>query len=92
MLIDWAESALLDLEDIFTYFVSINDTDTGKAIVSALIKSVTRLENFPHSGKKGKISGTRELIVTHLPYIIVYHQPNDALIEVISVVHTARLR
>jgi toxin ParE1/3/4 len=55
------------------------------------IRSVTsQLRRFPESGRLGRVSGTRELVVPGTPYVIVY-RTSSAAIEVLSVLHAARI-
>jgi toxin ParE1/3/4 len=50
---------------------------------------VEGLARHPRMGRPGRIDGTRELVVTGLPYIVVYRVRGDAL-EVAAVLHVAR--
>ena len=49
------------------------------------------LARVPFAGRRGRVPGTREMVVSDLPYILVYRVRRDA-IEVVSVVHGARRR
>ena len=43
---------------------------------------------FPHSGRPGHIPGTRELVISKLPYIVVYRISGDT-VEILRVFHAA---
>lgn len=45
-----------------------------------------RLLDFPESGRIGQVPGTRELVVTNLPYIVVYRVNGDT-VEILRVMH-----
>jgi len=47
---------------------------------------VLRLLDFPESGRIGQVPGTRELVVTNLPYIVVYRVNGDT-VEILRVMH-----
>jgi addiction module RelE/StbE family toxin len=48
--------------------------------------AVKQLELHPHSGRPGRIAGTRELVVSGTPYLIPY-QIVKGRAEILSVVH-----
>jgi len=51
---------------------------------------VNQLQDNPEIGRPGRVDGTRERIIPRLPYIAAYRLAADA-VEVLSIVHTARL-
>ena len=58
------------------------------ARVFVRIRDATQhLERFPGRGRPGHVPGTRELVVTGLPYLLVYRETGDA-VEVLRVLHT----
>jgi toxin ParE1/3/4 len=50
--------------------------------------TVLRLVDFPQSGCTGQGPGTRELVVTGLPYVVVYRVTSNA-VEIFRVFHTS---
>ncbi|MBV9503785.1 MAG: type II toxin-antitoxin system RelE/ParE family toxin [Acidobacteriia bacterium] len=44
---------------------------------------------LPHRGRPGKKEGTRELVLTPLPYIVVYRIAGDA-IYIVRILHGAQ--
>ena len=89
MLIEWSQNALNELSDIFAYFLSIEEEEQGKDIVSKLIKSVTQLKSYPHSGRPGSLEGTREIVIRKLPYVLVYEVSSEAVM-ILHIYHTSR--
>ena len=54
-----------------------------------IYESAGVLARFPEIGRPGRVSGTRELVVSGTPFIVPYRiRQND--IEVITVLHAAR--
>jgi toxin ParE1/3/4 len=53
------------------------------------VEAALRLEHFPLSGRLGRIEGTRELVVSGLPYVIPYRVVDDVVL-ISSVIHTSR--
>ena len=50
---------------------------------------IRRLKDFPEMGRKGRVRGTRELVIAGLPWIVVYRVTGDT-IEVARVLHGAQ--
>ena len=50
---------------------------------------VSRLADFPYSGRLGREAGTRELIVLRTPYIAVY-TVDDSGVRVVRLIHGAQ--
>jgi toxin ParE1/3/4 len=42
------------------------------AVHDASLRQVGRLAEYPRSGRRGRVKGTRELVVSGTPYIVVY--------------------
>lgn len=53
--------------------------------------SIDRLKDFPSLGRPGRFPEVRELVVTGLPYIVVYRLEADR-VEIVGVFHGARKR
>lgn len=49
---------------------------------------IERLQEFPHSGRVGRIAETRELVVTGTPFIVVYTVGDR--VDLIRVLHGAQ--
>ena len=48
-----------------------------------------RLADFQLSGRRGAVDGTRELVVSRLPFIAVY-RVMEAYVEIVAVFHAAQ--
>ena len=70
MRLRWRLSAVNDLAKIRD-FISENDPDAAGVVIDRVLRSIDQLATFPKSGRVGQISGTRELVVPGLPYIVV---------------------
>lgn len=49
----------------------------------------SQLTQFPESGRRGRVPGTRELVVHHTPFVVVYDIRED-MIVVLRVIHGAQ--
>jgi ParE toxin of type II toxin-antitoxin system, parDE len=52
-------------------------------------EQVETLSRFPHSGRLGRIEGTRELVISRTPYIVAYRIAGDT-VRILRVLHGAR--
>ena len=74
MKIKWTEIASEDLDSIYDYIQQDNQTAAVDVILH-IMNSVEKLIPQNNSiGRPGRILGTRELVITKFPYIIVNSQ------------------
>jgi toxin ParE1/3/4 len=86
--IKWTDEASRDLDEIEIYISADGRPQAAVKTVLKILKTVKQLIRHPALGRPGRIEGTRELIVSGLPYIIPYRMKNG-VIEVLRVFHTA---
>jgi addiction module RelE/StbE family toxin len=85
----WAAIAVQDLRDIWAFLERRNPA-AAEYVHGAIMASVRGLTSHPLRGRSGQVEGTRELIVSRLPYIVVYEVKSDH-IAVYRVRHGAQL-
>lgn len=89
MRIRWTKPAAGDLTSICDY-IGENDTPAKARRVALLIyRSISTLEKFPYRGRTGRKVGTRELVVTNLPYVGIYRLHNN-VVEIMRILHGAQ--
>jgi addiction module RelE/StbE family toxin len=88
MQVRWTESATNDLRGI-TRYIRKNNPTAARAVAKAIIDAADSLSRFPLKGREGRIDSTRELVVSGLPYIIVYKVARTA-IQILHIYHGAR--
>lgn len=88
MKIKWLDLALEDLEDISNY-ISQDNPSAAKRIVARLWAVVKTLAKHPEVGRPGRVSGTRELIVSRTPFLVPYRIVGSE-IQILRVLHGAR--
>ncbi len=84
----WLDEALEDLKAIGAYIAQ----DDAKAAYNVLIRikaAADNLSHHPEIGRIGRVSGTREIVVNDIPYILPY-QVTDKNIRILAVMHTSR--
>lgn len=69
------------------------NTAAAQRQLNEIEQQANLLTLYPAMGKAGRISGTRELVVSRTPYILIYRiNPAIAAVEVLQLLHTSRLR
>jgi toxin ParE1/3/4 len=87
MRVRWTSPALSDLEAIED-FVAEDDPAAAVRLARRIHERTDRLSVTPRAGRRGRVAGTRELVVGGTPYVVAYRIAAD--IEVLAVVHGAR--
>ena len=84
----WTEAAANDLEQIVTYLFE-NAPDRAEGLVLEIYNAPSALLTFPFRGRPGKKKGTRELVLSPLPYIVVYQIVGE-VVNISRVLHGAQ--
>lgn len=88
MQVRWLRRALENLDEEATC-IAKDSPRIASEFVRHLHTSAAMLADQPNMGRPGRISGTRELVVTRFPYILPY-RVRGSTIEILRVFHTAR--
>lgn len=89
--IEFAESALVDLEDIHAWYVEQGVPEVGARFLAEIVGQVEQLADFPESGRivpEFGLTAVRELL--HPPFRIVY-RIGPAKIWIVRVWRSERL-
>lgn len=81
----WTAPAQGDLLSQIEYLLEHNP-DAARRARDAIQVAAELLAEYPHRGRPGRNEGTRELVVTGFPYIIVY-RVREATIRMLRVLH-----
>jgi len=71
MNVRWSPTAIADLQSIRDYIAQDNPAAARK-VAQRIKEASTRLSSFPLSGRIGRVSGTRELVIPGTSYIAAY--------------------
>ncbi len=63
--------------------------EAARVVRQRIIKAISRLKQFPQSGRAWRLTGCRELVLPGLPYIIIYRIEDDT-VTVASLFHASR--
>ena len=92
MQLKWTEPAIADLNNIEAYIARESSQDVAITVVLKVIDTVEMmLPSHPMAGRAGRVKGTRELVVSDLPFIVIYRWVEDLQqTQVLRVLHAAR--
>lgn len=86
--VKWLRTALKNLNAEAAY-IARDSPDAAQRVVNRITDATETLARHPGSGRPGRVTGTRELVVSGTPYILPY-RVRDGVVEVIRVLHGAR--
>lgn len=89
MQIRWTEAAVHDLTTICDYLAERDSPEIARAVALAIWDGIDTLEQFPSLGRPGRKFGTRELVLSKFPYLVIYRLHNDT-VEINRVLHGAQ--
>jgi addiction module RelE/StbE family toxin len=88
MRIRWTVPAAEDLENIKRYLQQ-NIPHYAETTVRTIYERIRSLKVSPGKGRPGHRSGTRELALTPLPYVVVYALKRES-VEILHIYHGAQ--
>jgi toxin ParE1/3/4 len=86
--IRWTTPAVEDLTAIRD-FIEERNPAAAIEVVERVFDAIEALEATPSRGRPGRRPGTRELVLTDVPYIVAY-RVTAGTIEVLRVLHASR--
>jgi toxin ParE1/3/4 len=89
MRIDGSPHALEDLKSIAESIEQDRSLETSNRIMRVIYTAVQSLRNMPLRGRQGRLEQTRELVLSNLPYLVVY-QVSDERMLILTIVHGAQ--
>ncbi len=88
MHVRWLRTALANL-DAEAEYIAVDNAAAAARVVLRILRAVDLLKKNPAMSRAGRVAGTRELVVTGIPYIVPYRVRGEAL-EILRVFHAAR--
>lgn len=88
MRIEWARPAVRDLREAGA-FVALDNPGAAARMANRVREAVEWLPDQPNIGRPGRVPGTRELVVSGTPFLIVY-RVRGAAVQVLRLLHHAR--
>jgi toxin ParE1/3/4 len=88
MQLRWTTAAVDDLEGIAEYLFEKSPQNAAQ-IIRKIYEAPSVLNKYPNLGRPGKKEGTRELVISPLPYIVIYQVKVDIL-YIVRILHGAQ--
>jgi toxin ParE1/3/4 len=86
--IEWSVEAGHDLREVHASLAQDNKTAAAR-VIRAIREGVQALSANPLLGRVGGVAGTRELVLSRYPYLVVY-RVRKLGVRVLAVIHTSR--
>jgi len=92
MTIRWTQPANDDFLGIVEWIAAHNPT-AAAPVGRRILAAVEQLAEFPFRGKPGRLPDTRELVISGLPYLVVYdiEADNSRSVVILRLLHGAML-
>ncbi len=87
MQVKWTRKALLNLNEAIDY-ISTDKPMAAAEVGTKIWNAAKMLADHPGIGRPGRVAGTRELVISDLPFILPYAESNG-VIFILRVLHTA---
>lgn len=84
----WTSPALADLDAIQDYLAERNPAAASRLVNDILDRTDALLAANPELGRRGRVAGTRELVLPGTSYVVAYRLTEA--IEILAVMHGAR--
>lgn len=84
----WTRRAFQKLDEIQDYIAQESPSSAYRVVHNIYQRTNDALSQNPKLGRPGRINGTREFVLTSLPYIVVYRVLD--VVEIVTVRHTAQ--
>jgi toxin ParE1/3/4 len=89
MRVRWTEPAARDLTGICDYTEEHSGPEAARKVALRVYEAVGSLLQFPHLGRSGRKRGTRELVLSGLPFLAIY-RVRKSVIEIARILHGAQ--
>lgn len=88
-MIEWTEQASAQLEQAYDYIARSQNEDVAARVALHILNSIERLASFPMSGRRGRVKGTRELVIIRTPFIAAYTTEGSRVV-ILALYHRAQ--
>ena len=88
MRVRWTVPAANQLQQIFEYIASGNPAAAAR-VVRRIRNSIHQTARMPKSGKIGRVTGTREIVVPGTSYLVAYRIVEE-MIHILAILHGAQ--
>jgi plasmid stabilization system protein ParE len=87
MRIRWTRQALHNL-DIAVQYIAADNPGNAQKVAQKIWDSIQLLRQQPGMGRPGRVPGTRELVISGLPFIVPYAEHQGEIV-ILRIMHTS---
>lgn len=87
MRVKWTIKAIGNLEEVFEY-LAVDNPQAASDVAQRIWDAAQLLSRQPGMGRPGKVAGTRELVISGLPYVLPYVETKGVVIT-LRVLHAS---
>ena len=84
----WTRPAITIRREIFER-IKLEDSAAARRVATRLRDRANSLQTLPGQGRKGRVEGTFELVVSRTPYLLIFAK-NHEDIRILTILHHAR--
>jgi addiction module RelE/StbE family toxin len=89
--IRWTDLAITDLDIIEEHISTEHSSTIAIDVVLKIIDTTDMvLSAHPRAGRPGRVSGTRELVIDGIPFIVIYRKIDTIQLQALRVLHDAQ--
>jgi toxin ParE1/3/4 len=89
LILHWSSGAVRDLAALRRY-IAADDPLAAATVASRIGGAVETLIAMPQTGRRGRVKGTRELVIAGTPSIVAYTVLRGQVVEILAVIHGAQ--
>lgn len=90
MKVQWLPEAI-ETRNAQIIYIAKDSAQAARLVSTRLRDQIRQLVHFPGLGRAGRRPGTRELVISRTPLVVVYRvRPKLARLEIIRVLHSSQ--
>jgi len=89
MKVEWTDRATLDLRAAYEYWAEERSLAAAEKMLETIFSAVEMLEEYLGAGRRGRVAGTRELVILRTPFLIAYRVAHGS-IQILALLHGGR--
>ena len=89
MKLEWTERATQDLRAAYEYWADARSPAAAEKMLETIFSAVEILERYPAAGRRGRVAGTRELVILRTPFVLPYRVRHGS-VQILALLHGAR--
>lgn len=89
MKVVWTRKASRHLRAAYDYWTRETSEASADTMLDRIFSAVQLLERFPEAGRRGRVPGTRELVIVPTPFLVAY-RVRRSKVEIVSLLHRSR--